>query len=180
MTWADGVTIGGTRADGAVDRLRFRTPPLRRFLPMLAGPIGAVGGAVMAGALHADAFMLSFLLKFTAAGLIIGLPGAFFNGRGITLTPEALTVHRFRSRTFLWPEIAGLTIHDGVMGSRQIVVHTVDGRRIKLISPLGGFLGDPRFLDKFHTVGQWWLAGRARSGHVAFAESDLCSPPTIV
>lgn len=159
MTWVDGVTIGETGPDGSVGRLSFRTPLVQMLLPVLIVPVVLLT-LWLPGILASPADNVPTLFPGYLVGIVLaGLVGRLVNGRGVTLTPEALTVRRFGSRTIPWSQIHGLTIRN-VMGSKQMVLHLAGGQRVKLVSPLGGFLGDPRFLDKFNTVGQWWMAYR--------------------
>ena len=168
MSWASGVTIRGIRPDGSVEQIRF-TPTLRcRLLPLLAGPLGVLLGTLMflltspgdASSLQPWRDILQPILAGTAGGGLVALS----TNQGVTLRPDALVVHRLsRSQvTIPWTEITGFTLRD-FLGSRQIVVHRSDGRRIRLRGPIGGFLGDPEFAAKYHTIGTWWLAGTGQA-----------------
>jgi hypothetical protein len=168
VSWASGVTIGGIRPDGSAEQIRFRPTLRTRLLPLLAIPLGVLLGTLMALLTsHGDAsavLPLRNLLQPVLAGL--GTTGllSLLDNRGVTLRPDALVVHRFgRFRlTVPWTAIEGFTIRD-VLSTQQIVVHRADGRRIRLRGPIGGFLGDPEFQAKYHTIGTWWLAGTGRA-----------------
>jgi hypothetical protein len=97
----------------------------------------------------------------------IPLPGAallaaeyLYLGRsvGITLTPDEAIVHTFRRRRIQWRDVQHIQIEKS-MGSRVIVIYEESTRRTQLRAPISGFLyRDKRFEEKFHTIGQWWLA----------------------
>lgn len=166
MTWVDGVTIRGAGPDGSAEEIRFRPALRNRLVQLLAGPIGVVCGtcAVLVTA-HGDTASPQ-LLRDVAGPMLAGLVGAgsvhLLTSQGVTLTSRALIVHRFGKprRVVPWTEIEGLSIRS-VLTAEQIVLHRTGGRRrIRLAMPVGGFLGDPAFLTKYHTIGAWWLAGR--------------------
>lgn len=166
VTWVDGVTIRGARPDGSAEEIRFRPALRNRLVQLLAGPIGVLcGTGAFLVTQHGDIASLQFV-RDVAGPMLATLVGAgsvhLVNSQGVTLTPGALVVHRFGKprRVVPWAEIEGLSIRS-VLSAEQIVLHRTGGRRrIRLAIPSGGFLGDPAFLTKYHTIGAWWLAGR--------------------
>ncbi len=168
VSWASGVTIRGVRPDGSAEQIRFRPILRTRLLPLLATPLGVLLGVLMSlltSPGDASAVLpLWNLLRSVLAGLVGAGLVSLLNNQGVTLRPDALVVHRFgRARvTVPWTAIDGFTVRD-VLSARQIVVHRSDGRRVHLRNPIGGFLGDPEFEAKYHTIGTWWLAGTGRA-----------------
>ncbi|MEY9836170.1 hypothetical protein [Streptacidiphilus sp. EB103A] len=161
MSWKDGVTIRGAAVDGSVESIRFRQPLRQLLLGLLFVPIGMLFGGLASGSLftvvaHPAAFFAP------AIGVpVVGLVGFVVNGtRAVSLTRDALVVERIGGhRTIPWSEIEGFTIRE-LLGAKQIMVHRVKGRRVRLGAPIGGFLGDRDFDRKYHTIGQWWLTCR--------------------
>lgn len=81
-------------------------------------------------------------------------------GVGITLTADHAVVHNVRRRKIAWADVQCIRI-ESYLGSRTIVIYEASGRHTRLRAPIRGFLSwDRRFDEKFHTIGQWWLAHR--------------------
>ncbi|WP_392964827.1 hypothetical protein [Streptomyces sp. LN245] len=79
---------------------------------------------------------------------------------GITLTPSAARVHGLRRRTVPWASVQSVRV-EHVMGGRVVALYEAGGRRTRLRAPITGFLQrDRNFEEKFHVIGQWWLAHR--------------------
>ena len=168
MSWASGVIIRGARPDGSVEQIRFQPTLRSRVIPMLGAVVGVLMGTLM--------FMLTQHVGPSSIPLgqdMLGpmLAGVFgagivapFNNSGVVLTPATLTAKRFGRGdvTLPWTAIEGFTLRR-VMGTTVVVVHCSDHRRIRLHAPTGGFLGDPAFEAKYHTIGIWWTAARERA-----------------
>ena len=142
--------------------IRFRLTIAQRLMPMLAGPAGAlaaqIGIWISGGGTLGFAFTLRFA-GFWAVGAVIGslLPARAF---GVTLTASSAHVHNLRRRTIPWSAVQAITIEKFAL-SRTIVLYDATGRRTRLRAPITGFLTwDRHFEEKFHTIGQWWLAHR--------------------
>ncbi|MFF3415409.1 hypothetical protein ACFYW9_11995 [Streptomyces sp. NPDC002698] len=79
---------------------------------------------------------------------------------GITLTPSAARVRDLRRRTIPWASVQSVRVEQ-VMGGRVVALYEAGGRRTRLRAPVTGFLQRDRgFEEKFHVIGQWWLAHR--------------------
>lgn len=80
----------------------------------------------------------------------------------VELTTEAIVMRQGlrRRRKIAWRDVQGLQIESS--GSRRkLAVYTADGRRAKLPTPFTGpVLLDRRFTEKYHAIGQVWLARR--------------------
>jgi hypothetical protein len=161
MSWRDGVTIRATAVDGSVESIRFRHPMWQRLWPVLCVPVSVLFGAAASGVLLISPDRPNAVLGPMVMAMVGSTIGALSNrNRGVVLTPAALVVERLGGRrTIPWSEIEGFTIRE-ILGSRQVVVHRVKGRRLTLAAPIGGFLGDRDFDRKYHTIGQWWLICR--------------------
>jgi hypothetical protein len=161
MSWRDGVTIRGTAPDGSVESIRFRQPRRQLLLGLLFVPIGMLFGGLASRTLFSVADHPVAFFAPASGILVAGLvAGAAHETGGVSLTRDALVLHRMGvRRTVPWHEIEGFTIRE-VLGSKQVVVHRVRGRRLTLPAPIGGFLGDRDFDRKYHTIGQWWLTCR--------------------
>lgn len=125
----------------------------------MLGPVAAilVAMAVMAGTGH----RLLPVAQPTAGALGAMLVGTLLGrGQSVALTREAIVISTVRRRTIPWSQIQGILV-DRALGQRTIVVCEADGRRTRLPTPTGGaFSWDPRFDEKFHTIGRWWLDHR--------------------
>jgi hypothetical protein len=130
---------------------------------MLAGPAGILAGQaaiwISGGGGGLDlAFTLRFLGFWTFGAVI----GSLVTGRGfgVTLTPSSARVHNLRRRDIPWSAVQAITI-EKYLTARTIVLYDATGRRTRLRAPVTGFLAwDQQFEEKFHTIGQWWLAHR--------------------
>jgi len=103
-------------------------------------------------------------------------------GAGITLTADTAIVHNIRRRRIAWANVQGIQI-EPYMGCRTIVIYEANGRRTRLRTPTVGFLNwDKRFDEKYHTIGQWWLAHRGedwnQSLHAAWTARAEASQQT--
>ncbi|WP_328450158.1 hypothetical protein OG780_20190 [Streptomyces sp. NBC_00386] len=140
----------------ALEEIRFRlgiwqcVPPLLLMTACLwFGPVlGAVTGV---GRPSFDAWTLAMWIV-----LVVLVVSPF----GVTLTPSAARVHDLRRRTVPWASVQSVRVEQ-VMGGRVVVLYEADGRRTRLRAPVTGFLQRDRgFEEKFHVIGQWWLAYR--------------------
>lgn len=153
--------MGRVQAENAQpERIRFRLNPLQRALPLVGGFIGL--GAAQLGiwaqdGSRPDPYLVPAVTAWAALLLLaLVIPTRF----GITLTPSAAIVHNLRRRTIPWADIQAIQI-EPLLGSRTVVLHEASGRRTRLRAPITGPLSwDRRFEEKFHTIGQWWLAHR--------------------
>ena len=90
---------------------------------------------------------------------------------GVSFKPEGLAVHKLRTRTLPWTEIASFSVERTWHGTR-LVAHEVSGRRTRLSGPRIGFLlWDDDFAIKAWAVDGWW---RAATG-IAAPPLDLSS-----
>ena len=75
----------------------------------------------------------------------------------VTLTPDALVARGRRPRPIARTAVLRLEVR-GIMGVRQIIVHTTDGRRTTLHTPTS--LLDREFDQKVEVFTRWWQAWR--------------------
>ena len=79
---------------------------------------------------------------------------------GVTLTPTEARVHNLRRRVIRWDDVRAVTV-ESLLGLRTVVLYE-EGRRTRLRAPSNGFMQwDRRFDEKYHVIGQWWLAHRS-------------------
>ncbi|WP_063796039.1 hypothetical protein [Peterkaempfera griseoplana] len=143
---------------GQVGEIRFRRTLLERTSPMM-GPIVMMFLASVAMSATGDHHGIP--PAGTAGVLVAMLVGTLLGrGQGVTLTHHALVVDNVRRRVIPWSGVQGILV-DRALGQRTIVVCEAGGRRTRLPAPTGGaFSWDPRFEEKFHTIGRWWLDHR--------------------
>jgi hypothetical protein len=178
MGWVDGVTARGVREDGSAQKVRFRLTLFQRVqVPLIIYGVGMAVTSVLAISDEIWREMLFHVMwKEALSALVLGV--LFDGNRGVTLTPEVVTVHKLRRRTIRWSDLAGITM-DGVLGNRRVVLVLMGGERIKLGAPTGGFPWDPSFEGKFHTIGQWWLGWHRAAGTISSNGADGLIRPAI-
>ncbi|WP_329119509.1 hypothetical protein [Streptomyces sp. NBC_01465] len=143
------------------ERIRFRPTPQQILLPMLPALVVFGSQLLLLLTEHDDGFgrtMREVLLVLIPVVFLAALPLNLW--AGVTLTPTEVLVHSIRRRTIPLSDIRGINI-EARMGVKTVVITDLHGRRTRLRAPLHGFLSpDSHFEQKFHTIGQWWLAHR--------------------
>lgn len=138
------------------ERIRYGLTRLQRVLPVMPFAVAVVGTNIwewMAGE-PADMASIGMGLALPFVALIP------FPNFGVTLTPSAAVVHRWRRRTIPWSDIQAIRI-DSSHGVRVVVIHEADGRRTRLRAPITGILNwDRGFEEKSKVIGGWWLEHR--------------------
>ncbi|WP_329300851.1 hypothetical protein OG410_22505 [Streptomyces sp. NBC_00659] len=143
----------------APEEIRFRPSVWQRVLPLLPMTMALGFDAFMrvVSPVPKPAFDVWFHSLLIVLVLTLAVASSFF---GITLKPSAARVHGLRRRTILWASVQDVRVEQ-VMGGRVVALYEADGRRTRLRAPFTGFLQqDRRFEEKFHVIGQWWLAHR--------------------
>lgn len=147
-------------------RVRLRGTWAQWALPLLFMVLCSAGIELVLGMLehrHAESARgLAFGAISSVAPMAIGWAAVIFWG-GVTLTADALVVHRLDRRTIPWHEIRWIT-RQRLMGSWTILVLEKSGRQTRLAAPSDGFLfWDRNFEAKFHAIGDRYSASRALS-----------------
>ncbi len=124
---------------------------------------------------HAHATSLHYWV-LTAVPLYVILLCLNFLPTRVELTDTALVVRRplRRRRVLEWRHIQAVLV-DARGARRRVAVYRddPDGHRVLLPMPFSSTLaGDPRFAEKFHLIGQTWLARRGEDW------APLPSPPS--
>jgi hypothetical protein len=103
-------------------------------------------------------------MAFTIVGVLFSLSVLQSRWFGVTLTPTEARVHNLRRRVIRWDDVRAVTT-ESLMGTRSVVLYE-DGRRTRLRAPSTDFLAwDRSFEEKYHVIGQWWLAHRSQPDH---------------
>ncbi|MFF1678559.1 hypothetical protein ACFVYG_21280 [Streptomyces sp. NPDC058256] len=123
--------------------ITFRQGPLQLALPAFLGLLGGTALVYAGLAFTADPMPLSEVKVCVSAAVVAAAGIALLNRHhGVSLTEEALVVRGNRRRRIPWTDIIRLEVRR-VLGVRQVVVHTRDGRRTVLRAPTsfidGGF-----------------------------------------
>ncbi|MFJ8996019.1 hypothetical protein ACIRQH_37140 [Streptomyces sp. NPDC102279] len=139
------------------EEIRFRLGTWQRLASMLPMAVPAGFGTVEHVGRPGFESWIQFLLIMLVLGVaVVSLTSLF----GITLTPSAARVHNLRRRTIPWASVQSVRV-EPIMGVRVVALYEADGRRTRLRAPTTGFLQwDRGFEEKFHVIGQWWLANR--------------------
>ncbi|MFD5517546.1 hypothetical protein [Streptomyces sp. NPDC127066] len=143
----------------APEEIRFRPGVWQRVLPLLPMTMALGFDAFLrvVSPVPRPAFDAWFLFLWIVSVPTLLVASSFF---GITLTPSAARVHGLRRRTVPWASVQSVRVEQ-IMGGRVVALYEADGRRTRLRAPFTGFLQrDRRFEEKFHVIGQWWLAHR--------------------
>lgn len=143
----------------APEEIRFRPGVWQRVLPLLPMTMALGFDAFLrvVSTVPRPAFDARFHSLWIVLVLMLLVASSFF---GITLTPSAARVHGLRRRTVPWASVQSVRVEQ-VMGGRVVVLYEAGGRRTRLRAPFTGFLQRDRdFEEKFHVIGQWWLAHR--------------------
>ncbi|MEV0090124.1 hypothetical protein [Streptomyces sp. NPDC050738] len=152
-------TGGDTQGD--TDSIRFRPTNQQILLPALILAAILASQSLLLLAPHGTGLLTTLrqiLIPVLAAVLVLTV--ALNLWVGVTLTPSAILVHSFRRRVIPLSDIRGIDIKT-TLGTRTVMITEVSGRRTRLQAPVaGGLAPDRRFEEKFHTIGQWWLAHR--------------------
>ncbi|WP_377273785.1 hypothetical protein [Peterkaempfera sp. SMS 1(5)a] len=138
-----------------VEPIRYRMTLMQRLWPVFPA-------YVMAGVATPVLGLYTGLMQ-TAAGIVLGLLvlATMSHRHGIALTPSAAIVYGWGRRSIPWSRIQGVQV-ESALGERAVVLYEEGGRRTRLRAPSSTpFVGrDSAFEEKFHTIGEWWLAHR--------------------
>jgi hypothetical protein len=112
---------------------------------------------------HHELFVFNIVAMSVA--LVLFTLGFLLNRRlGITLTPTEARVHKVRRRDIPWSEISGVAV-ETQFGTRYVVLYDAISGHTRLRAPITGLpIPDRRFEEKYHTIGQWWLAHHEQGG----------------
>ncbi|MFD3930084.1 hypothetical protein [Streptomyces sp. NPDC058614] len=136
--------------------ITFRQGLLQLALPFLLAGLVGVGLVYTGLAFTSDPMPLSEVKEFLSAALVAtAAVGVLTRHHGVSLTEEALVVRGNRRRLIPWTDIIRLEVRR-VLGVRQVVVHTRDGRHTVLRAPTS-FI-DGGFDRKVEILGEWWEA----------------------
>ncbi|WP_351223040.1 hypothetical protein [Streptomyces sp. NPDC002133] len=144
------------------ERIRYGLTPFQRALPFLPLAVFCVVIEVVEVVdwIRGDAFSVGAANPFWVWIAMPLLAMIVFPRHGITLTASAAVVHNLRRRTIRWSDVQGVHTESS-LGQRTVVIYEASGRRTRLRAPVTGVLcWDRRFEEKFHAIGQWWLAHR--------------------
>ncbi|MFJ7969162.1 hypothetical protein [Streptomyces sp. NPDC096324] len=140
----------------APEEVRFRPGMRQCVLPLLLMTVCLWSGTVLRAVADVGLPVFDVWTPVLWIVLVVSVVSPF----GITLTPSAARVHDLRRRTVPWTSVQSVRI-EHVAGGRVVVLYEADGRRTRLRAPVTGFLQRDRdFEEKFHVIGQWWLAHR--------------------
>lgn len=115
--------------------------------------IGLVYGGL---AFTSDPMPLSEVKQFLSAVVVAtAAVTVLTRNHGVSLTEEALVVRGNRRRRIPWTDIVRLEVRR-VLGVRQVIVHTRDGRATVLHAPTS--FVDGQFDRKVGTLTEWWRA----------------------
>lgn len=138
------------------ERIRYRLTPLQRVLPVLPLVVCALGAHIWGVMTWGETFSAEVGM-WVALPFVLMIP---FPPFGVTLTPSAAIVYKFRRRTIPWADVQAIRV-EPYQGARTVVIYEAGGRRTRLRAPITGFLSwDRSFEEKFHTIGRWWLDHR--------------------
>jgi hypothetical protein len=139
----------------APEEIRFRPGVRQGVLPLLLMTVCLWSGTALRAVTDVGPVFDVWTLVLWIM-LVVSVVSPF----GITLTPSAARVHDLRRRTVPWASVQSVRVEQ-VMGGRVVVLYEAGGRRTRLRAPATGFLQRDRdFEEKFHVIGQWWLAHR--------------------
>lgn len=138
-------------------QIRLQTTRIQRFLPL--APSLAILTTITVTLPNGESIWMR--LTPLAAFIVVGVLGSLAQRRvGVLLTADALFAIGLRTRRIRPADIQVIWI-DSLLGVKRVVIDEAGGRETKLRAPLTGFMcWDRGFEEKFHTIGQWWLANR--------------------
>ncbi|MGW3913013.1 hypothetical protein ACWEBX_16040 [Streptomyces sp. NPDC005070] len=141
----------------ASEEIRFRLGVRQRLTPVIPAVLILVLDTLNPAS--RAPFGVWFFVTWVVLVLLLTVASAT-SPFGITLTPSAALVRNLRRRTVPWASVQSVRVEQ-VMGGRVVVLYEAGGRRTRLRAPVTGFLQRDRdFEEKFHVIGQWWLAHR--------------------
>ncbi|MEY9874307.1 hypothetical protein ABH931_003802 [Streptacidiphilus sp. MAP12-33] len=157
MSRWDGVSLRGGRADGTVERIRFRVGPLQSLQFGAAFAIPFWGGFVVSHLSLGDPYPHGL---WTAAIFYALFMSLLQTDNSVELTEPCLVLRNgLGRREAPWTAIRAMETRS-LLGTRSVRVHLTNGERLRLRTPLTGFPYDPDFDRKVATLQVWWAIRR--------------------
>ncbi|MFE7836549.1 hypothetical protein ACFU53_10970 [Streptomyces sp. NPDC057474] len=143
---------------GEHETITYKSGTLQSVLPVLLGLLGGTALLYAGLALTSDPMRSDTLRQCLSGALTATVVVAVLRRNDeVALAEDALVVRGTRHRRIPWTGIERLEVRR-ILGVRQIAVHTTDGRRAMLHTPMS--FVDKEFDLKVEILTQWWQARR--------------------